>query len=64
MKFGTKKEKKDEKEEIKNNEEIEIVMGDDSELNISEVGDYMNDLRPKTSNQNKDIVIPKTKKKK
>ena len=29
-------------------EDIEVVIGDDSVLNISEVGDYMNDLKPKT----------------
>ena len=34
------------KEEI---EEIEVVIGDDSILNISEVGDCMNDIRPKDS---------------
>ena len=44
------------------NEEIEIIIGDDSNLNISDVGDCMNDLRPKSQKQKK-IVIPKVKKK-
>ena len=45
-------------------EDIEVVIGDDSVLNISEVGDYMNDLKPKTSDKkSKQVVIPKTKKK-
>ena len=52
-------------EEIKNeNNEIEIVIGDDSNLEISDVGDCMNDLRPKDRDKKKKgIVIPKIKKK-
>ena len=43
------------KEEI---EEIEVVIGDDSILNISEVGDCMNDLRPKDSvKKRKNFII-------
>lgn len=50
------------KEEI---EEIEVVMGDDSILNISEVGDCMNDLRPKDSiKKRRNFIIPIAKKKK
>ena len=50
------------KEEI---EEIEVVIGDDSILNISEVGDCMNDLRPKDSvKKRKNFIIPIAKKKK
>lgn len=61
MKF--KDRNKDKKEEKKGNNDIEIVMGDDSELNISDVGDCMNDLRPKDMDKKKkSIVIPKTKK--
>ena len=46
-------------------EDIEVVIGDDSVLNISEVGDCMNDLRPKSSEQkSKNVIIPKAKKKK
>ena len=57
--------KKDRKIENENNEEIEVVIGDDSILNISEVGDCMNDLRPKDSVKNrKNFIIPTTKKKK
>ena len=45
-------------------EDIEVVIGDESVLNISEVGDYMNDLKPKTSeNKSKNVIIPKVKKK-
>lgn len=60
---GKNKEKK--KEETSHDQEIKIVMGDDSsfELEISDVGDCMNDLRPKDREKNKKgIVIPKTKK--
>ena len=50
--------------EKKEDLEIKVVIGDDSVLNISEVGDYMNDLKPKTSEKkNKQIIIPKVKKK-
>ena len=50
------------KEEI---EEIEVVIGDDSILNISEVGDCMNDLRPKDSEKKRrNFIIPIAKKKK
>ena len=53
-----------EKESKINSEEIEVVIGDDSVLNISEVGDCMNDLRPKDSVKNrKKFIIPIAKKK-
>ena len=45
------------------NKELEIVIGDDSELNISEVGDIMNNLKPNTSKKKKNIIIPAIKKK-
>ena len=55
-------EKEVKKEEI---EEIEVVIGDDSILNISEVGDCMNDLRPKDSvKKRRNFIIPIAKKKK
>ena len=55
-------EKEVKKEEI---EEIEVVIGDDSILNISEVGDFMNDLRPKDSvKKRRNFIIPIAKKKK
>ena len=60
---GKNKEKESHKKEMDN--EIEIVMGDDSnfELEISDVGDCMNNLRPKDrEKKKKEIVIPKTKK--
>lgn len=66
MKFRRKnKEKQKEKKEKakKNENEIEIIMGDDSNLDISDVGDYVNDLKPKAhENQKKKFVIPKSKK--
>lgn len=65
MKFrDRKKDKKEEKQEnISENNDIEIVFGDDSNLDISDVGDCMNNLRPKDREKKKQgIVIPKTKK--
>lgn len=60
-----KKDKKDKKVEDENSKEIEVVIGDDSILDISEVGDCMNDLRPKDSVKNrKTYIIPKVKMKK
>ncbi len=62
MKFKNKKEEI-EKEE-KNENEIEIIMGDNSNLDISGVGDCVNELRPKAHEPNpKKLVIPKAKKK-
>lgn len=44
---------------------IEVVIGDDSILNISEVNDCMNTLRPKDSVSNrKKFIIPLSKMKK
>lgn len=48
--------------------EIEVIIGDDSELSFSEVEDFVEELKPKTkldSSQKKNIIIPvsKTKKK-
>ena len=65
MKFGNKNKTKNEKvDDKKKDEEIQIIMGDDSELEISDVGDCMNDLRPKGNEQHKkSVVIPKIKKK-
>lgn len=61
MKFREDKHKK--KKENEENNDIEIVIGDDSTLEISDVGDCMNDLRPKDrEKKKKGIVIPKTKK--
>lgn len=52
---------------MKNNEndnKIEVVIGDGSALNISEVNDCMNSLRPKGSEKNKkQVIIPTSKKK-
>ena len=53
------------KKEENKEEEIEVVIGDESVLNISEVNDCMNPLRPKDSvNNRKSFIIPTSKKKK
>lgn len=44
-----------------NNVDLEIIMGDDSELNFSDVNDSIKTLRPKDKVQKKNIIIPKTK---
>ncbi len=65
MNFRGKNKEKKEEEEKPHDQEIEIVMGDDTsfDLEISDVGDCMNDLRPKDREKSKKgIVIPKTKK--
>lgn len=56
--------KNKEENKTKNENEIEIVIGDSSALEISDVNDCMNSLRPKTSdNKKKNIIIPTSKKK-
>ena len=53
------------KNEKKNNSnDIEVVVGDDSELFISEVSDCINNLRPKDASSKDKIIIPTEKKKK
>ena len=49
------------KEENKSDLDIEIVMGDNSELHFSNVNDSIKTLRPKDKAQKKNIIIPKTK---
>lgn len=45
-----------------NDVDIEIVMGDDTELNFSDVEDCVNTLRPKDKETlKKKVIIPKTK---
>ena len=59
--MSKKEEKKVDNKEIEN---IEVVIGDDSVLNISEVGDCMNQLRPKDqAKKRKNFIIPIAKKK-
>lgn len=53
---------REEENEINNDVDIEIVMGDNSELNFSDIKDSIKTLRPKDKVQKKDIIIPKTKK--
>ena len=50
---------KEEKDE--NNFDIEIIMGDDSELNFSDIKDSIKTLRPKDKIKKGNIIIPKTK---
>lgn len=53
-----------EEKKLENIEDIEVVIGDDSVLNISEVGDCMNELRPKDqAKKRKNFIIPIAKKK-
>ena len=66
MLFGNKNKKKNKNIDIDNSEnrspnDIEVVVGDDSDLEISDVGDYMNSFRPKSSEKDKkkNVVIPK-----
>ena len=44
-------------------EEFEIIIGDDSNLNISAVNDYADRLKPNTEKK-KNVIIPNIKKKK
>ena len=44
-----------------NDLDIEIILGDDSELNFSDIKDSINTLRPKDKVQKRNIIIPKTK---
>lgn len=45
-----------------NNKDLEIIMGDNSFLEFSDVGDCVNSLRPKNKNKpSKKVIIPKTK---
>lgn len=45
---------------MKEEEKLEIVMGDDSFLEFSDVGDCVNTLRPKNKEKTKKVIIPKT----
>ena len=45
------------------NKDLEIVMGDDIELNISEGGEIMNNLKHNTTEKKKNIIIPVAMKK-
>lgn len=44
----------------KEKKDLEIVMGDDSFLEFSDVGDCVNTLRPKDKSKSKKVIIPKT----
>ena len=71
MLFGKKNSKKSNKIDIDNSEnrspdDIEVVVGDDSDLEITDIGDYMNSFKPKSreNHQKKKVVIPETPHKK
>lgn len=60
-KNSAKKEHAENKKNIiieNNDDNIEIILGNEGDIEISEVGDCMNSLRPKKSSK-KNIVIPK-----
>ena len=63
MKFKNKNKENKPENKVKNINEIEIVIGDNSNLTISDVGDCVNELRPKKCKKN-NLVIPKNKKQK
>lgn len=68
MFFCNRNKKKDVVIDIDNSEnrgidDIEIIVGDDSDLEISDIGDFINNLRPKINVRDKKIVIPKVNKK-
>lgn len=63
MLFGNKNKKKNvdiDNSENRSPDDIEVVVGDDSDLEISDVGDYMNSFKPKTNDttKKKNVVIP------
>ena len=43
------------------NVDLEIIMGDDSELNFSDIKDSIKTLRPKDKVRKENIIIPKVK---
>lgn len=54
--------KNSDKNSKKNENDIEVVIGDDSVINISQVGDCMNNLRPKSADKKaKKVIIPTEK---
>ena len=53
-------------EEREEEKEIEVVNGDGSELDVSEVHDHLNAIKPKTKDEEEikeKIIIPEVKKK-
>ena len=53
------------KDEKNKDLDIEVIIGDDSELNFSEAKDCVNSLRPKNKEEKKEkVIITKNKKKK
>lgn len=64
MKFGNRNKKQNVKidnSENRSPDDIEVIIGDDSDLEISDVGDFMNNFKPKIEEKNKKkkVVIPK-----
>ena len=53
----------DENEDLDNKKNIEIVVGDTSDLSFSEVNEFMNELKPRDiKGSKKNIIIPTDKK--
>ncbi len=52
----------DKEKDIKNENEIEVVIGDSSDINFSEVGNFVEELKPKVEKKT-NIIIPGSKKK-
>ena len=45
------------------NDDLEIIMGDDSELHFSDIKDSIISLKPKYKVEKQNIIIPKSKEK-
>lgn len=59
-------EEKEEMEEREEEREIEVVTGNGSEIEVSEVQDHLNAIKPKTKDEEEikeKIIIPEVKKK-
>ena len=53
------------KKDNEQNDDLEIIMGDNTKLEISEAKDCVNSLRPKDKKNMKDkVIVPKTKEEK
>lgn len=56
--------KEDEFKDYKEENELQVVIGENADLNFSEVSDFVGALKPKVNkNKNSKIIIPTSKKK-
>ena len=46
-----------------NNQKLEIINGDGSNIDMSPVHVHINSIKPKVKNKNQKVIIPKGKKK-